>query len=132
MTELIMTELENFLVEAIATDTPKEYVVPLNDDGAFINGHFFDDWLVGGKVSVTVLEHACENWKIEFKQGSDKDIEVTSKEVKLNEEASFSVTVNKEMIGVETDDPEGAGHIELSITALEKGHALSEVKIEVS
>ena len=134
-----MANLDKFLVEAIETNTPKEYVVPLNEDGVFINGHFYKEWISEGKVSVTILEHPCEDWKIEFKQGTDDMdnaatgiVESTSKQVKLNEEASFSLTVNKDMLGVETDDPEGPGYVELCISALETGHALSEVKIEVA
>ena len=85
-----MTDLDNFLVEAIETDTPKEYVAPLNDDGAFINGHYFEDIIKEAKINVTVLEHfyessdeaklkACDDWVIELKCDSD----VFSKEVKL-------------------------------------------------
>ena len=38
-----LSHLENFIVEAIETDTVKEYTVPLNDDAQFINSHYFEE-----------------------------------------------------------------------------------------
>ena len=136
-----MTDLDNFLIEAIETDTPKEYVAPLNDDGAFINGHYFEDFIKEAKINVTVLEHfydssdeaklkACDDWLIELKCDSD----VFSKEVKTNEKASF--TYLKEDIkgadGIDDIIVSGAGMIELTIAAIDEGHEFSEIKIEVS
>ena len=73
-----MADLDNFLIEAIETDTPIEYVAPLNDDGAFINGHYYEDFIKEAQVNVTILEHlyqtsdelnlkACDDWLIELK-----------------------------------------------------------------
>ena len=136
-----MTDLDNFLVEAIKTDTPKKYVAPLNDDGAFINGHYFEEFIKEANINVTVLEHfyessdeaelkACEDWLIELKCDSD----VFSKEVKTNETASFTY-LKEDTIGEDGIDDiiaTGAGMIELTIAAIDEGHSLSEIKIEVS
>ena len=136
-----MTDLDNFLIEAIETDTPKEYVAPLNDDGAFINGHYFEDFIKEAKINVTVLEHfydssdetklkACDDWLIELKCDSD----VFSKEVKTNEKASFTY-LKEDIIGEDGIDDiiaTGAGMIELTIAAIDEGHSLSEIKVRVS
>ena len=136
-----MTDLDNFLIEAIETDTPKEYVAPLNDDGAFINGHYFEDFIKEAKINVTVLEHfydssdeaklkACDDWLIELKC----DEEVFSKEVKTNETASFAFLQEdiKGTDGVDDILASGVGMVELTIAAIDEGHSLSEIKIEVS
>ena len=136
-----MTDLDNFLIEAIETDTPIEYVAPLNDDGAFINGHYYEDFIKEAQVNVTILEHlyqtsdelnlkACDDWLIELKF----DDETFSKEVKTNETASF-IFLQEDIIGEDgIDDIEalGVNMVELSIIAIDDGHALSEIKIEVS
>ena len=136
-----MTDLDNFLIEAIETDTPIEYVAPLNDDGAFINGHYYEDNIKEAQVNVTILEHlyntsdelnlkACDDWLIELKF----DDEIFSKEVKTNETASFTY-LKEDIIGEDGIDDiiaTGAGMIELTIAAIDEGHSLSEIKIEVS
>tara|TARA_R110000822_G_scaffold149485_1_gene288554 strand:- start:219 stop:629 length:411 start_codon:yes stop_codon:yes gene_type:complete len=136
-----MADLDNFLIEAIETDTPIEYVAPLNDDGAFINGHYYEDSIKEAQVNVTILEHlyqtsdelnlkACDDWLIELKF----DDETFSKEVKTNETASF-IFLQEDIIGEDgIDDIEASGvnMVELSIIAIDDGHALSEIKIEVS
>tara|TARA_R110000850_G_scaffold237015_1_gene361769 strand:- start:311 stop:721 length:411 start_codon:yes stop_codon:yes gene_type:complete len=136
-----MADLDNFLIEAIETDTPIEYVAPLNDDGAFINGHYYEDFIKEAQVNVTILEHlyqtsdelnlkACDDWLIELKF----DDETFSKEVKTNETASF-IFLQEDIIGEDgIDDIEASGvnMVELSIIAIDDGHALSEIKIEVS
>tara|TARA_R110002072_G_scaffold302396_1_gene485061 strand:- start:144 stop:554 length:411 start_codon:yes stop_codon:yes gene_type:complete len=136
-----MADLDNFLIEAIETDTPIEYVAPLNDDGAFINGHYYEDFIKEAQVNVTILEHlyqtsdelnlkACDDWLIELKF----DDETFSKEVKTNETASF-IFLQEDIIGEDgIDDIEalGVNMVELSIIAIDDGHALSEIKIEVS
>ena len=136
-----MTDLDNFLIEAMETDTPKEYVAPLNDDGAFINGHYFEEFIKEANITVTVLEHfydssdeaklkACDDWLIELKC----DEEVFSKEVKTNETASFAFLQEdiKGTDGVDDILASGVGMVELTIAAIDEGHEFSEIKIEVS
>jgi hypothetical protein len=142
---LDLSNLATFLKEAIATDTAIEYTVPLNDDRSFINAHYYDpdkgeDFITEAKVNVTVLEHlynpseeaefkACDDWLIELKL----DGELFSKEVKINETASFEFLqedINEE--GVDAIIASGVGRVELSITAIDTGHELSEIKISVS
>ena len=122
-----MADLDNFLIEAIETDTPIEYVAPLNDDGAFINGHYYEDFIKEAQVNVTILEHlyqtsdelnlkACDDWLIELKF----DDETFSKEVKTNETASF-IFLQEDIIGEDgIDDIEASGvnMVELSIIAM--------------
>ena len=137
-----MEDLDNFLIEAIDTDTSKEYVVPLNESGAFINGQYFEDFVKKANVNVTVLEHfydtdsefvdlkACTDWLIEFKC----DDQIMSKEVKTNETASFSF-LQEDIIGEDGVDDilaTGVGMIALSIIAVDPGHELSDIKIAVS
>jgi hypothetical protein len=136
-----MEDLDNFLIEAIDTDTSKEYVVPLNESGAFINGQYFEDFVKKANVNVTVLEHyyntseevdleACNDWLIEFKC----DDQIISKEVKTNETASFSF-LQEDIIGEDGVDDilaTGVGMIELSIIAQDPRHPLTTIKIEVS
>ena len=136
-----MADLDNFLIEAIETDTPIEYVAPLNDDGAFINGHYYEDFIKEAQVNVTILKHlyhtsddlnlkACDDWLIELKF----DDETFSKEVKTNETASF-IFLQEDIIGEDgIDDIEalGVNMVELSIIAIDAGHELSEIKISVS
>ena len=136
-----MADLDNFLIEAIETDTLKEYVAPLNDDGAFVNGHYYEDFIKKAQVNVTVLEHlydtsdelnlkACDDWLIEFKF----DDEMFSKEVKTNETASFKF-LQEDIIGedgVDVIKASGVGMVELTISAIDQGHALSKIKISVS
>ena len=94
----------------------------------------------GSKVNVTVLEHlynpsddeelkACDDWLIEFKL----DGELFSKEVKINETASFEF-IQEDIIeeGVDAIIAAGVGRVELSITAIDTGHELSQIKISVS
>ena len=136
-----MTDLDNFLIEAIETDTPIEYVAPLNDDGAFINGHYYEDNIKEAQVNVTILEHlyntsdelnlkACDDWLIELKF----DDEIFSKEVKTNETASFIFRQEDIIEKDNIDDIEATGvrMVELTIAAIDAGHELSEIKIEVS
>ena len=56
-----MEELENFLKDAIETDTPSEHTVPLNDNGEFVNGVFYEDKVHEAQVKVTVLDHYTDN-----------------------------------------------------------------------
>jgi hypothetical protein len=127
-----LSNLETFLSEAIETDTPIEYTVPLNDEGSFINGVGYEKHITEAEVKVTILEHlvredfllgeqeACDNWIIELNCGPEH---TWSTQVKLNEEATFSY-----------DDKEGlgTGTIALSITAGQSGYELSQIKIQVS
>lgn len=136
-----MEDLDNFLIEAIETDTSKEYVVPLNESGAFVNGHYFEDFIKQANINVTVLEHfyntsdevdleACTDWLIELKCDDD----IMSKEVKTNETASFSF-LQEDIIGEDGVDDilaTGVGMIELSIIAVDPGHELTTLNIEVS
>ena len=136
--------LDNFLVEAIESDSVKEHVVPLNDYGAFINGAYFEEGIKEANIKVKVLEHLyvaedvgeeepnlCEDWLIEFKCD---ELEVKYKKVKLGEEASFSIDI-KDIEGDEGVDDiimPGIRNVELSIIAVDEGHDHTEIKISVS
>ena len=136
-----MEDLDNFLLEAIETDSLKEYTVPLNEDGEFINGHYFEDFIKKANINVTVQEHfyntddvadleACNDWLIEFTCGD----EIMSKDVSINETASFSF-LQEDIIGEDGVDDilaTGVNFFELSIIAKDPRHPLTTIKIEVS
>lgn len=127
-----LSNLETFLSEAIETDTPIEYTVPLNDEGSFINKVCYENHITEAEVKVTILEHlvrddflqgeqeSCDTWIVELNCGPEH---IWSKQVKLNEEATFSYY---------DTEGKGTGTIELSITAGNSGFELSEIKIQVS
>jgi|DEB0MinimDraft_10_1074344.scaffolds.fasta_scaffold92184_2 hypothetical protein len=136
-----MEDLDNFLLEAIETDSLKEYTVPLNEDGKFINKHFSEDPIKKANINVTVKEHyydtseevdleACNDWLIEFHCGN----EVMSKDVSINETASFSF-LQEDIIGEDGVDDIlaiGVDFFELSIIAKDPRHPFTTIKIEVS
>lgn len=133
-----LSHLENFIVEAIETDTVKEYTVPLNDDAQFINSHYFEEHIKKAEIKVSVVDHIigeegniCDLWVVELKAGDEQ----YSKEISLGETASFLVEqkdIPESDEGVDPIEMPGYGFIELSIIADSEDHALTSIKLEVS
>ena len=134
-----MEELENFLKDAIETDTPSEHTVPLNDNGEFVNGVFYEDKVHEAQVKVTVLDHYTDDeekekvtdWVIELRCDEH---EVITKEVKLDEEATLLYKPEQLVLeeGVDPVELFGTQLFELSILPLVSGVGFGAIKVRVS
>ena len=132
-----MEDLDNFLKNAIESDTPTEHTVPLNDECVFSNGVYFEDFITKASVNVTVLEHypldecvAIDKWFIEL----HCDDAVFTKEVSTGEEASL--VYDATLPEVDEDDvangPAGAGMFKLNIVGYGEQHINTNIKIRLS
>ena len=128
---------DGLLKNAIESDTPTEYTVPLNDECVFSNGVYFEDFITKASVNVTVLEHqpldefvAIDKWLIEL----HCDDAVFSKEVSTGEEASLVYDATPPAVeeGIDPIVLPGAGMFTLNIVGYGEQHKNTSLKIKVS
>lgn len=136
--------LDSFLKDAIEKDTPTEYTVPLNAEGSFVNGVFYENYIDEAHVKVTVLEHIspvpestiCDNWEIKLTCTGEEDEVISSQIliVKTNEPAVFEFKQDVPEDHFPNEDeisPAGVGRFTLSITAT-VAVEMTNIKILVS
>ena len=140
-----LSNLDSFLKDAIEKDTPIEYTVPLNAEGSFVNGVFYENYIDEAHVKVTVLEHItvdaetpiCDNWEMKLTCTGEKDVVISSQIllVKTNEQAVFEFKQDVPEDHFPDEDEiscAGVGRFELSITATVAETGMTDIKILVS
>ena len=144
-----LSYLDSFLKDAIETDTTIEYTVPLNEEGSFVNGVFYENYIDEAHIKVTVLEHItvndeildnqiCKNWEIKLTcTGEDEEVIYSQIElVETDEQAVFEFKQDDPVDHFPEHDEiscVGVGHFTLSITATDPDCEIhSQIKISVS